>query len=181
MLRKASERTKVESLREEPPGIGIIQYLTDLHTRWFWLDYINVHEAGIVIITSKSADGPPDNPSPVANLANLDSLRHFRSKDEPGQWVCWNFQEMRLRPTHYRVWSFHLKSWVVESSLDGSNWTEIDRQTNNEDFKVLGSVDFSVSNPRQCRFIRLTQTGKRHDGLDFLALGGVEFFGTLFE
>jgi hypothetical protein len=31
--------------------------------------------------------------------------------------------------------SWSLKSWVVATSLDGNAWTEIDRKTNNTDFK----------------------------------------------
>jgi hypothetical protein len=29
-----------------------------------------------------------------------------------------------------------MKSWAVESSLDGDTWTEIDRRKDNEDFKT---------------------------------------------
>jgi hypothetical protein len=76
-----------------------------------------------------------------------------------------------------------LKSWVVEDSLDGKSWTEIDRQTNNQDFYVgYATASFAVSNPGECRFIRLTQTGKNHeDEGDYLFLYAVEFFGTLSE
>jgi hypothetical protein len=43
----------------------------------------NVHDKGIVIITSKWAgDGAK------RNAADLTSLSFFNSKNEPGQWVC---------------------------------------------------------------------------------------------
>jgi hypothetical protein len=72
---------------------------------------------------------------------------------------------------------------VVESSLDRKAWTEIDRKTDNKDFKALGRkrASFAVSNSDECRFIRLTQTGKRHDGYDYLYIVAFEVFGTLIE
>jgi hypothetical protein len=104
------------------------------------------------------------------------------SKNEPGQWICWDFHELRFRPTHYTIKSYLLKSWVVESSLDGEACTEIDRKTENEDFKKgWETASFAVSKSAECRFIRLTQTGKGHDGRDDLALRAFEFFGTLLK
>jgi hypothetical protein len=147
-----------------------------------------------------------DDPShDVRNVADPTSNSSFMSKNEPGQWICWNFHEMRLRPTHYTIKCYGLKSWVVEGSLDFTNWTEIDRKTNNENFKSLDShttftsdfgeylwktASFAVSNWAECRFIRLTQTGKSHffttQGFthyedDQLAILAFEFFGTLLE
>jgi hypothetical protein len=158
---------------------GIISYLTKKHGG-------NVQEKGIVTITSKSVDDDPR--LAVRNVARLTSGSCFSSKDEykPGQWVCWDFRDMRVRPTHYTITAVWLKSWVVEGSLDGISWTEIDRQTNNQvfnqDFRACwNTVSFAVSKPAGFRFIRLTQTDKNHAGKDLLVLDAVEFFGTLSE
>jgi hypothetical protein len=70
---------------------------------------------------------------------------------------------------------------VVESSLDGEAWTEIDRKTDNEDFIGWRTASFAVSKSAECRFVRLTQTGKRHCGDDTLYITAFEFFGTLLE
>jgi hypothetical protein len=40
---------------------------------------------------------------------------------------------------------------------------------------------FGVSNPADCRFIRLTLTDKTHENTDLLYLAFVDFHGTLFE
>jgi hypothetical protein len=159
---------------------GIISYLTKKHGG-------NVHEKGIVTITSKSVCDDPRYA--LKNVADLTSGCSFRSKDEPGQWVCWDFREMRVQPTHYTIDAGFLKSWVVEGSLDGKSWTEIDQQTNNQDFKDWETASFAVSRPVECRFIRLTQTDENHDdddsldndGRNELRLYDVEFFGTLSE
>jgi hypothetical protein len=85
---------------------------------------------------------------------------------------------MRVQPTHYTIGAGLLKSWVVEGSLDGERWTEIDRKRDNEDFKKWNTASFTVSKPAEWRFIRLTQTDKNHSGDNVLRLCAVEFFGT---
>jgi hypothetical protein len=152
---------------------GIISDLTRKHGG-------NVHDKGIVTITSKSVS---DNPRyALRNVADLNSDSYFWSKNQPGQWVCWDFHEMRVRPTHYTIRSHYLKSWVVESSLDFINWTEIDRKTDTEDLKNFSeTASPAVSNSAECRFIRLTQTGKRDDGSYSLPIRSFEVFGVLIE
>jgi hypothetical protein len=103
---------------------GIISYLTRKHEG-------NVHEREIVTITSKLVYS-----GPLPNVADFTSNSWFLSKNEPGQCVCWAFHDMRVRPSRYTIKAAYLKSWVVESSLDFVNWTEIDRKTDNEDFKA---------------------------------------------
>jgi hypothetical protein len=134
-----------------------------------------------VTITSKSALN--DDPSIAArNIADLISRSCFYSKDEPDRWVCWDFHEMRVSPTHYTIKCLRLKSWVIESSLDGEVWTEIDRKTDIEDFKGSWTpASFAVSNSAPCRFVRLTQTGENHGNRYTLYTKAVEIFGTLFE
>jgi hypothetical protein len=159
-------------LQEAKTVQGIISYLTRKHGG-------NVHDKGIVTITSKSVSSDYD----LRNAADFTSDWHFLSTNEPGQWVCWDFNEMGVRPTHYTIKSYFLKSWVVKSSLGGEAWTEIDRVTDNEDFKRgWGTASFAVSKSAECRFIRMTQTGKRHGWTDdYLAIRAFEVFGTLLE
>jgi hypothetical protein len=88
---------------------------------------------------------------------------------------------MRVRLTHYTVQG-DLKSWVVQGSLDGWAWTELDRKTNNYDLTDLPwTASCAVSNSAECRFIRLLQTGLTHERNDILSVYFLEFFGTLFE
>jgi hypothetical protein len=72
---------------------GIISYLTKEHGG-------NVHKKGIVTITSKSLFGAA---WAVLNVADLTSHLNFVSKNEPGQWICWDFGERRIRPTQYTI------------------------------------------------------------------------------
>jgi predicted nucleic acid-binding Zn-ribbon protein len=160
--------------KETEPLEGIISYLTKKYGG-------NVQKKGIVIITSKSIvqDDPRRAPE---NVADLTSISTFWSKDEPRQWVCWDFRDMRVCPTHYTITSWSLKSWVVEGSSSGGSWTVIDRQSNRHDFETdWKTASFPVATPAAFRFIRLTQTDKKTNGSDALPLRAVEFFGTLSE
>jgi hypothetical protein len=150
---------------------GIISYLTKTHGG-------NLHDKGIVTVTSKSV-GPSYR---VQDVLDLVPVSRFESMNEPGQWICWDFHQRRVRPTHYALRTVYLKSWVVEGSLDGRSWTEIDRRTHNRNFMLMLSLaSFTASNQGDFRFIRLSQTGKNHWGEDVLRFAAVEFFGTLSE
>jgi hypothetical protein len=93
---------------------------------------VNVHKKEIVTITSQSVCS---DELAGANLADLTSLNIFLSENKPGQWICWDFREMRICPTHYAVTVQFLKSCLVESSMDGTNWTEIDRRSHIEEYR----------------------------------------------
>jgi hypothetical protein len=94
---------------------GIISYLTLKHGG-------NVHDKGIVTITSKSVYD--DDPRwALRHVADLTSSSEFISNDGPGQWVCWDFHERRVRLSQYTIKSHKLKSWVLESSLDAVTWS----------------------------------------------------------
>jgi hypothetical protein len=153
---------------------GIISYLTRKHGG-------NVHDKGVITLASKSAQ--PNNPGhAVWNAADLTTEMRFFSKDDPGQWVYWDFHEKRVRPTHYTIRAPGLRSWVIEGSLDGVHWTEIDKKTDNSDLKEdPHTASFVVSRSDEFRVIRLIQTGKNQDQGDRLVLVAFELFGALLE
>jgi hypothetical protein len=164
-------------MKEDKSLDGIISYLTTKHGG-------NVHDKGIVRMTSKSVHMDMPEKNRPQNAANLSSEPGFYSQDYPGEWLCWDFGEMRVGLTHYTIRTQYLKSWVVGGSLDGRSWKEIDRQTDNRDFNYhgfSGTASFVIADPAEFRFIRLTQTGRNHAGDDELLLRAVEFFGTLSE
>jgi hypothetical protein len=61
--------------------------------------------------------------------------------------------------------------------MDGINWWEIDRRTDFEWESDLGTRCFDVSQSLECKFIRLTQTGKNPGRNDRLAFIHFEVFG----
>jgi hypothetical protein len=166
---------KVDCAFREPRSVdGIISYLTQKHGG-------NVHDIEMVTITSKSIFSD-DASYAGRNLANFDNDAYFATKDEPGQWVCWNFHKMRIQLSHYTIVNSHMKSWILEGSMDGVNWEIIDEQRNNTKLMDDPYTDsFPVSNPLECTFIRMTQTGPDHDESNYLAIEAFEFFGALQE
>jgi hypothetical protein len=114
---------------------------------------------------------------------------YWSTKDAPGQWIMFRFPKYMVYLTDYTLkspysksgWN-HLKSWIVEGSNDGENWSEIDRHEENNDLNGKGKVmTWRVQNPMRARMIRLRQIGKNHKGTDDIQLAGIEFFGQLLE
>jgi hypothetical protein len=155
---------------------GIIAYLTRKCGG-------NVHEKGIVSITPASLGSRLDDS--ISKLADLRESSFFNTKNQSGPWICWDFHNLRIRPTHYSIRGValnNLKSWIVEISTDGVDWTEIDRQIDSQALSGVQKTDsFEVSGSHECRFIRLSQIGRNHLGNDQLVLSGFEVFGTLRE
>jgi len=153
---------------------GMIAHLTGVHGG-------NVHEKGAVVITASSTlstvfgrmFGRISRDQPK-NVADHESNSFFASKNEPNQWICFDFVARMVRLTAYAIRSYpggpghpHPKSWVIEVSSDGASWREIDRRDDNQDLNggYLTKV-FTVARAPECRMIRLTQTGKNHQGDD---------------
>jgi hypothetical protein len=117
----------------------------------------------------------------LENITVFSGYSSFMSLNAPGQWVCWDFQEMRVEPDNYEIYFMPpwMQSWVLEGSVDGRSWKEMDRQTDYARLKNADLASFRVPGRMDCRFIRLTQTDKNVRGDDVLSLFAVEFFGTL--
>jgi hypothetical protein len=113
-----------------------------------------------------------------------DAIAHSRNN-----WICLDFRRLIVLPTYYSIWTFaavdkpvHPKSWILEGSIDGSVWTELDCQVGNADLKGRGIVrTFRTSASLECRFARFVNVGRNHRGDDTLAMTGFEVFGTLID
>jgi hypothetical protein len=99
--------------------------------------------------------------------------------------VCYDFKERRTVPTHYAIRTrgstpggFHLKSWLVETSVDGKTWREVARQEDNEQLNgKFFTGTFVVASGGDCRFIRLVNIGRN----DIVLFTAWEICGSLFE
>jgi hypothetical protein len=160
---------------------GIIAYLTKKCGG-------NVCDKGIIeVIATVVKEQSPDS---AKNVVDLDAMSGYCSLNSPNQCLTYNFKEMRIRPTHYTLrsnWNGKAggnnpKSWVIEASMDGIMWVEVDRKENNHDLdgKDVRRTYRCVSSPL-CKYFRLRQTRKNHAGKDWLILSGMEVFGTLIE
>jgi hypothetical protein len=170
----------------------------------------NVHRRHVVEVTlgsfEKETQGAnthsgayENDPEHAAkNVADLESDSRFASayrkeeEDIPhtrNNWVCSDFKERRIMPTHYTIrtnWESpggcHLKLWLVETSVDGKSWREVAREENNNQLNgVWLAVTFAVAGGGECRFIRLVNIGRNHRGDDQLLISAWEIFGSLIE
>jgi hypothetical protein len=170
----------------------------------------NVHDGHVVEVTSGSfakethwvdlhLEAFGNHPNYAAkNASDLETASCFwsayREKEDDIPYtrnnrVCHNFKERRIVPTHYAIrtnWSdsgnSHVKSWLVETSVDGENWREVAHEEDNE--QLNGSHltgPFAVAGGRACRFIRLVNIGRNHRGRDTICISAWEIFGSLFE
>jgi hypothetical protein len=152
---------------------GIISWLTRKHGG-------HPHDARVVRVISKAVAFYPSH-TDVGNLPLVQS--GFQPSSWWGHWICFDFDRMRVLPTHYTLRAWGLKSWVVETSVDGLEWDEVDRQTDNTDFKhgwkdAPFTIQFAEG---EARFVRLTQMSANHSGNDQLRIRNFELFGSLFE
>jgi hypothetical protein len=159
------------------PLNGIINYLTRKCGG-------NVHDKSVVTITSKSVCWGYELSYAPRNVANLRSESAFISEQSENEWIRWDFHRRRIRPTHYtmkfRSWRDALGEWMLESSLDDANWTEIDRFAN--DKKSPSTIQTRpVANMPECRFVRLTLLNISKSGSSNIQLMAFELFGTLTE
>jgi hypothetical protein len=156
----------------------------------------NVHDRDVVLVTSSKCDSDP--PKVIADLkSDVRFCSSYREKQEDipftrNNWISYDFKHRRIIPTHYSIRSPHrghgpgfgnyVKSWLVEVSTDGDHWVEIDRRENNSELaKQYAIVTFEVSGNEICRYIRLVNIGRNHQGYDCLCICGFEIFGSLIE
>lgn len=141
--------------------------------------------SSIVEVTSSSFNPqyPPEN---VIDKPNNDT-QYFESNDEENSWIRFDFKKMRIAISHYtlKTWFWgpnfqHLKSWVVEGSDDGNEWTELDqREDENSLNDALAFRRFKCLIKVSCRYIRIRSTDTDHSGSNLLILNAVEFYGRL--
>jgi hypothetical protein len=186
LSRNSQSKSPVEAERfftMGKPLDGIISCFTRNHDG-------NLRDKGIVSVTSKSILSR-DPEYAVRNVVDLDSPSYFLSRDEPHQWICWNFHGLRIKPTHFTIkgrdkLSF-MNSWTLEGSLDQSKgwktlhysigfhtkWEEKSSTECCRTFAIYESYPYS--------FFRLTQTGETGWRFNSLTLCSFEIFGTFLE
>jgi hypothetical protein len=182
---------------------GIIAHLTREYDG-------NVHDREIVAVTSGSFEIETCGANPhsgayqnrpehaAKNAVDLEAGSYYysacRAKTEqirhtPNNWICYDFKDSRIVPSHYALRSYdagpenaHLKSWAVETSVDGQSWREIDHKENNSELNgTLALRTFAVTGAEPARFIRLVNIGRNHWGNDQPCISAWEIFGTLIK
>jgi hypothetical protein len=142
----------------------------------------SVSEKGVVKISGTPLNDQPD--SAPAHAADFGKSNYFHSANSVNQWLCYDFRSRRVRLSHYSIRSFsgnyYPRSWVIEGSLDGRNWSQIDRQEGNTKLDAQHPTGtFAVTECDAYRFIRLRQTGRNSGSSQYLIVVAFELFGYL--
>jgi hypothetical protein len=92
----------------------------------------NVADHGLVGIRSASVLRDGCFPR---NAADLRPGPIFSSKDEPNQWIEWDFKTTQIEATHYSIFTHasesggcHLRNWVLEGRNGDEAWTVLDER-----------------------------------------------------
>lgn len=115
---------------------------------------------------------------------------YFYTQNEPNSWICFEFKKCRIIPSNYSIRSnsnesnsLHLKNWVIEGSVDGEVWTQIDEQINcnslNGRYYVHTFPLKQSQLEQEFKYIRIRQTGFNWSNNQYLELCSVEFYGKL--
>jgi hypothetical protein len=157
------------------------------------ISYLTKRFGGHVIdrdIVSITASGFYDAQSyPLRNVADFENRSLFITNNIANSWICYDFKDMRIKLTQYSIRARldgypgeHLRFWTLEGSKDGLTWIEIDDRKNDTSLNSKGMIStflISIRYDEGFRMIRLRQTGKDSNGVDYLTLSAIEFFGVL--
>lgn len=146
----------------------------------------NPHDSGLIEVSASSQN---EN-HPAKNVFDLNNMNYFESNNEPESWIAFDFKERKAAVSHYvlKTWFWgagfqHLKSWVLEGSDDGAEWTELDRRENVDSLNDANAMRrFKCAIQVKCRYVRIKSIDFDHsDTTNLLILNAVEFYGKLFE
>jgi hypothetical protein len=116
------------------------------------------------------------------NAADFGSDLVFYLGSGPGQWLCYDFGDMVVIPTHYAIRAggeMSPRNWVVEGRKCDAEWVGLDRRENDDSLKGENATGtFPVSRVAEVYEILLRQTGRNHGGKDCLVVSSFEIFGS---
>ena len=141
----------------------------------------NPHDKGLISITASSHDR-----NQCHQVVDYGWSDWWESKNSANSFVQFDFKSKRVCLSHYSLKSdgdggYHLLSWVLEVSNDGSTWEAVDER-NTQDLNgkyIVKTYECSKRSDSFARYVRLRQTGKNSSSSDRLELSEIEFFGKL--
>ena len=166
-------------MSSEGPFNGIISRLTEKYGG-------NVHRRGAVDITASS-----NYYNECYQVVDYGWNGWWFTDKEPNAYIQFDFKHRAVSVSEYSIRSngstggFHLLSWVIEASVDGSDgsWEVIDSRTTNDlnGRFIVKTYQCNQQSNKFFRYIRLRQTAKNSGGQDNLFLSEIEFFGRVKE
>lgn len=157
---------------------GIISYLRNESKQ-------NIENS--INVTSSSIYNNNQDFSPIKAVLYEENNKDFGSDSIKNSWICIDFKEHRIQPTHYTIKSGHIypnlpRNWVIECSNDNDKWEIVDEETNNSTLRNNDSVhtfEMNKQNLNEYRYIRMRNAGPDWCGSYFIFINSIEFYGKL--
>ena len=117
-------------------------------------------------IEVRASSKDSESPEPNVIIEHNDQKDEFWTENIPNSWVLIDLGERKANVSHYSLETYeaypgqsHLKSWVLEGSNDGEEWTEMDKEDDREELNGLKkSATFQCSRSGLFSLIRLRIT-----------------------
>lgn len=147
-------------------------------------------ENEINITASSCAD---TNSYPPKNVLNYDDkTKLFHSSCIADSWLCIDFKERRVMPSHYTIRSehrygtnnYHLKNWVIEGSNDNKSWEVLDERKNCSYLNgqsYVHTFEIQQHKSENYEFIRIRQNGPNWHNDNWLIFDSIEIYGKLIQ
>ena len=161
---------------------GVLYYLGSRAKTSTW-----VNPAALDVVGISSSELRYDS-SDITTITGRDNANCV-TVDMPDAWIKLDLGDNRLQPTHYTLRHFTdsnsdaLRSWRLEASSNGSDWTTLlNHQKDGNLPEKGGSYTWSLpSVTKTFRLFRVICTGPNSSENYTLSCSGIELYGTLFE
>ena len=127
---------------------------------------------------------PQNALSEIVDENKFEGSKGFCSNYLPDQWLKIEFKK-KISINSYIMkypsggYSHSPSNFVLEISLNGTDWTEVDRQ-NGINFKG-SEFKQNLLKTFECNFIRIKNIGPSTNGSDILTIPHIDFFGSIIE
>lgn len=150
-----------------------------------------VVENGIVEITSSAVEGSGFEPHLAIDFKNKNYFHSGYSNKEGFYWLCYDFKEKKVKPSHYSVRSYadcsnsyNIVNWNIEGSNDGETWKVLDSRQNERSLDGSdASNTFEIQNHLEenefYRYLRIHKNGPNANGSNQLIVSSLEYFGII--
>lgn len=110
----------------------------------------------------------------------------FYTSNSPNSWICFEFKHHKVTPTHYTIRTYrgkhHPRSWVIEGSETGNEWTQLDEEkdcSHLNESNIVHTFVMKNSQTKEFKYIRMKSTGPDWNNSHYLDVCSIEFYGKL--
>lgn len=169
------QKEKIKTLQDSN---GIIDYLTKVAGG-------NVHEKGVVIVTSSSTYDSKHIAKNAVDIHDKNNL--FCSQYYSNSWLKYDFLKRKVHPTGYIITSVndfdqnHPQNWVIEGSNNDSIWVILDSRQGETSLTGIGLTRKFNIKPHEgsYRYLRIRQNGPNSNNNGQLVFSSLEYLGTI--